>query len=95
MQAREIGWLTLRPLSASGAGRAALEVGAVEVSAATTAGAQLGEFEKVVLDAFKSLVEKFWEAGDHALHANACLDCPDERFRRVHRSPRRRSRRLP
>jgi hypothetical protein len=59
------------------------------------AGAQVGEFEEVVLDAFESLVETFWEAGDHALDADACLYRADERFRRVHGSPKPRSRRWP
>jgi hypothetical protein len=84
------------PLGASGAGWAVFEVGAVEVSAAMAAGTQLGEFEEVVLDAFlESLVAEFWEAGDDALDADACLYCADERFWRVHCGPRPRSRRLP
>jgi hypothetical protein len=77
--------VTLRePLRALEARRAALEVGAVDVSAATTAAAQLGEFEEVVLDAFEALVGKFGEAGDYALDADARLSCAEGRFWRIH-----------
>jgi hypothetical protein len=56
----------------------------VEISAASTAGAQLGEFEEVLLDTFESLFGKIWEAGDQAFNADACLHRADERFRRAH-----------